>query len=73
VGELPHAGSHRRSRLTSPRDHAALNVFRHHGAEGFAVELTIQDVAGRAGVDVGYVRRLIDLGVVVPEGDGFRE
>jgi adenylate cyclase len=37
------------------------------------VELTIEDVAGRAGVDVAYVRRLIDLGVVGPEGDGYRE
>jgi adenylate cyclase len=37
------------------------------------VELTIEDVAGRAGVDVAYVRRLIDLGVVAPEGVGYRE
>jgi adenylate cyclase len=37
------------------------------------LELTIEDVAGRAGVDVAYVRRLIDLGVVGPEGDGYRE
>jgi class 3 adenylate cyclase len=36
-------------------------------------ELTIEDVAGRAGVDVAYVRRLIDLGVVGPEADGYRE
>jgi adenylate cyclase len=38
-----------------------------------SVELTIEDVAGRAGVDVAYVRRLIDLGALEPEGDGFRE
>jgi hypothetical protein len=31
------------------------------------LELTIEDVAGRAGVDVAYVRRLIELGVVGPE------
>ena len=37
------------------------------------MELTIEDVAGRAGVDVAYVRRLIGLGVVAPEGDGYRE
>jgi adenylate cyclase len=37
------------------------------------LELTIEDVAGRAGVDVAYVRRLIELGVVGPEGDGYRE
>jgi adenylate cyclase len=37
-----------------------------------SVALTIEDVAGRAGVDITYVRRLIDLGVV-PEGDGYRE
>jgi class 3 adenylate cyclase len=37
------------------------------------VELTIEDVAGRAGVDVAYVRRLVELGVVGPEGDGYRE
>jgi class 3 adenylate cyclase len=41
--------------------------------EGSRVKLTIEDVAGRAGVDVDYVRRLIDLGVVGPEGDGYRE
>jgi class 3 adenylate cyclase len=38
-----------------------------------SVELTIEDVAGRAGVDVVYVRRLIDLGVVGPEKGGYRE
>lgn len=37
------------------------------------MELTIEDVAGRAGVDVAYVRRLIDLGVVAPEGVDYRE
>jgi adenylate cyclase len=37
------------------------------------VELTIEDVAGRAGVDVAYVRRLIDLGALEPERDGYRE
>jgi adenylate cyclase len=37
------------------------------------VELTIEDVAGRAGVDVAYVRRLIDLGALGPESDGYRE
>jgi hypothetical protein len=37
------------------------------------VELTIEDVAGRAGVDVAYVRRLVDLGALGPEGDGYRE
>ena len=37
------------------------------------MELTIEDVAGRAGVDVAYVSRLIDLGVVGPEVDGYRE
>ena len=30
------------------------------------IGLTVEDVAGRAGVDVAYVRRLIDLGVVAP-------
>src|ERR671915_2075077 len=35
--------------------------------------LTIEDVAGRAGVDVAYVRRLIDLGALGPERDGYRE
>jgi hypothetical protein len=38
-----------------------------------SVELTIEDVAGRAGVDAAYVRRLIVLGVVGPEGEGYRE
>jgi hypothetical protein len=28
------------------------------------VELKIEDVAARAGTDVGYVRRLIGLGVI---------
>jgi adenylate cyclase len=37
------------------------------------VELTIDDVAGRAGVDVAYVRHLIDLGALGPEGGGYRE
>jgi adenylate cyclase len=37
------------------------------------VELTIEDVAERAGVDVEYVRRLIDLGVVGPERNGYCE
>ena len=37
------------------------------------MELTIEDVAGRAGVDAAYVRRLIDLGALGPEGDGYRE
>ncbi len=37
------------------------------------MELTIEDVAGRAGVDVAYVRRLVDLGVVAPETVGYRE
>jgi adenylate cyclase len=37
------------------------------------VELTIEDVAGRAGVDVAYVRRLIELGALGPEHDGYRE
>jgi adenylate cyclase len=37
------------------------------------VELKIEDVAGRAGVDVAYVRRLIELGALGPERDGFRE
>lgn len=37
------------------------------------MELTIEDVAGRAGVDVAYVRRLIDLGALGPERDGYRE
>jgi adenylate cyclase len=40
---------------------------------GRSVELTIEDVAGRAGVDVAYVRRMVDLGVLGPEGDGYRE
>ena len=35
--------------------------------------LTIEDVAGRAGVDVAYVRRLIDLGALGSERDGYRE
>ena len=37
------------------------------------IGLTVEDVAGRAGVDVAYVRRLIGLGVVAPESDGYRE
>jgi hypothetical protein len=37
------------------------------------VELTIEDIAGRAGVDLAYVRRLVDLGALGPEGDGYRE
>ena len=37
------------------------------------MELTIEDVAGRAGVDVAYVRRLIDLGALGPERVGYRE
>jgi hypothetical protein len=37
------------------------------------LELTIEDVAGRAGVDVAYVRRLIDLGALGPERVGYRE
>jgi hypothetical protein len=37
------------------------------------VELTIEEVAGRAGVDVAYARRLVDLGALGPEGDGYRE
>ncbi|HEY3024272.1 MAG TPA: adenylate cyclase regulatory domain-containing protein [Actinomycetota bacterium] len=41
--------------------------------EGASVELTIEDVAGRAGVDLAYVRRLVDLGALGPEGDGYRE
>jgi class 3 adenylate cyclase len=41
--------------------------------EGASVELTIEDIAGRAGVDVAYVRRLVDLGALGPEGDGYRE
>jgi DNA-binding transcriptional MerR regulator len=42
--------------------------------EGLFVELTIEDVAERAGVDVSYVHRLMDLGVVGPPGDdGYRE
>jgi len=35
--------------------------------------LTIEDIAGRAGVDVAYVRRLVDLGALGPEDDGYRE
>ena len=35
--------------------------------------LTIEDVAGRAGVNVPYVRRLIDLGALGPERAGYRE
>lgn len=41
--------------------------------EGASVELTIEDIAGRAGVDLAYVRRLVDLGALGPEGDGYRE
>jgi adenylate cyclase len=37
------------------------------------VELKIEDVAARAGTDVGYVRRLIGLGAIGPEQDGFSE
>jgi adenylate cyclase len=37
------------------------------------MKLTIEDVASRAGVDVAYVRRLIDLGALGPERDGYRE
>jgi hypothetical protein len=37
------------------------------------VELKIEDVAARAGTDVGYVRRLIGLGVIGPEQDRFSE
>jgi hypothetical protein len=37
------------------------------------VELTIEDVAGRAGVEVAYVRRLVDLGAITPEGNDYRE
>ena len=37
------------------------------------IGLTLEDVAGRAGVDVDYIRRLIDLGVVGPGKDGYRE
>src|SRR5919204_5952424 len=37
------------------------------------MELTIEDVAARAGTDVRYVRRLIDLGAIGPEEDGFSE
>lgn len=37
------------------------------------VDLSIEDVAGRAGVDVGYVRHLVELGALGPERDGFRE
>ena len=37
------------------------------------MELTIEDVAGRAGVDVAYVRRLVDLGALGPEGDGYHD
>jgi class 3 adenylate cyclase len=37
------------------------------------IGLTVEDVAGRAGVEVDYIRRLIDLGVVGPEEDGYRE
>ena len=37
------------------------------------LELTIEEVAARAGTDVGYVRRLIDLGAIGPEQDGFSE
>src|ERR671911_453540 len=36
-------------------------------------ELKIEDVAARAGTDVGYVRRVIDLGAIGPEQDGFSE
>jgi adenylate cyclase len=35
--------------------------------------LSIEDVADRAGVDVGYVDRLAELGAVVPGDDGFGE
>jgi hypothetical protein len=45
-------------------------AFRHHGADGGASVLTIEDIAGRAGVDVAYVRRLVDLGALGPEDDG---
>ena len=32
--------------------------------------MSTQEVAERAGVDLGYVGRLVDLGLVVPDGDG---
>jgi adenylate cyclase len=35
--------------------------------------LTIEDIAERAGVDVAYVRRLVDLGALGPERDSYRE
>ena len=38
-----------------------------------SLKLTIEDVAGRAGVDVAYVRRLIDLGALGPEREGYSE
>ena len=37
------------------------------------MELTIEVVAGRAGVDVAYVRRLVELGVIGPGKDGYGE
>ena len=37
------------------------------------MELSIEDIAGRAGVDVGYVRKLIELGALAPERSGYRE
>jgi adenylate cyclase len=41
--------------------------------EGASVELTIEDIAARAGVDVAYVRRLVNLGALGPEDVGYRE
>ena len=34
--------------------------------------LTIEDVAARAGVEVGEVRRLVELGAIAPERDGHQ-
>jgi hypothetical protein len=35
--------------------------------------LSIEEVAERAGVDVGYVGQLVDIGAVALEKDGFGE
>jgi adenylate cyclase len=37
------------------------------------VRLSIEDVAERAGVEVGYVGRLVEIGALAPERDGYGE
>jgi adenylate cyclase len=37
------------------------------------MELSIEDIAGRAGVDVVYIRKLMELGALGPERNGYRE